>query len=112
MTLGAPTRRSKRQALKVLRQSKRLSYSTARLMQWQVEAERRSKLLNAATVWSMVDEFAEEARSLGLTAELRDVCFVAVGRMADPRGLRLTARYSRPHREEAAEYETLPPESS
>ena len=104
MNVVAPTRRSKRQALKSLRQSKRLSYSTARLMEWQEEAKRRARLLNAATVWSMVDEFAEEARTLGLTAELRDVCFMAAGRMADPRGLRLTARYSRPHREEQVEF--------
>jgi hypothetical protein len=104
VTGAVQSRRSKRQALKSLRQVKRLSYATAKLLEWQEEARRRARLLNADMVWAMVKEFQEEATALGLVADLRDVCFMAAGRMADPRGLKLTVRYSKHGKEEPAEY--------
>ena len=66
-----------------------------RLAEWTAEATERAKRLDRALVWSLVREHYVEARDLGLLQELRDVCFVAVGRVADPRMLRLTQCYRR-----------------
>lgn len=58
---------------------------TKKLQEWRDEADRRARYLTAREVWRLLEEHEAEAHRLRVYAELRDICFVAAARFADPR---------------------------
>lgn len=100
MALSA-TRKAKRKQQRVeaaiaAAESERQRRAATRLCEWAAEAKRRANSLSPdERVWALCDEFAAEALNLGVYRELRDICFVAAGRVADVRMLRLTRCHRR-----------------
>ena len=89
----------KKQALAARNVAKRISVRQLKehklLTIWKGEADRRAKFLKAELVWDLMYEHLQKARQYGIEEELRSICWVASGKMADPRMLKLTARYEK-----------------
>lgn len=91
---AAATRRDRRRAAQQrLRLSRTQERASEKLAAWKREADRRATFLDAATVWSLLDEVGDEAEELEVLQELKEILFIAAGRMADPRMLKAGLRY-------------------
>lgn len=97
----SPTRKAARKAKKVeaaieKAEEERRRRAATRLCEWEAEAKRRANSLEPGVlVWQMMIDHRSEAINLGVYRELRDIVWVAAGKVADPRMLRVTRCHRR-----------------